>query len=47
MGSDNSAKGPLAWWSAIVLNEHNVVDTKTSFGSPPLVESLKVIEVFG
>lgn len=30
MGSDDSAKGPLAWWSAIVLNEHNVVDAKTS-----------------
>ena len=47
MGSDDSAKGPLAWWSAIVLNEHNVVDAKTSFGSPPLIESLKGIEIFG
>jgi len=47
MGSDDSAKGPLAWWSAIFLNEHNVVDAKTSFASPPLIGSLKGIEIFG
>lgn len=46
MDSDDSPEGPLTWWSAIVLYEHNVIDTKTSFGSPPFIKPLEGIEIF-
>ena len=47
MDSDDSPEGPLTWWSAIVLYEHNVVNTKTLLRSPPLIEPLKGIKIFG
>ena len=46
MDSDDSPEGPPTWWSVIVLYGHNVIDTKTSFGSPPLIELLQGIEIF-